>query len=147
MKKFIVLHNLLDIDRYVFPGCNTGIFHRPEEWPKKVKKELSKSEKIAQKHSLKLLKGEINLEEELTKLEIEAESSRQIKRFYTEWGIELHFVKIEELETCEEIEYGTNLERNEIFKDTIEQGNLPLFKANKLINTLEKGLDNLKKFK
>ena len=46
MKKFIVLHNLLDIDRYVFPGCNTGIFHRPEEWPKKVKKELSKSEKL-----------------------------------------------------------------------------------------------------
>ena len=145
MKKFIVLHNLLDIDRYVFPGCKSGIYYRPEQWPDKVKEKLSISETIAKKHSLKLLKGEIVLEEEITILEIEAESVYKIQKFYEEWGVQLNFLKIEESEICVKSEKKTNVNRNEIYKETIEQGNLPLFKANRLINKLEIGLNNLKK--
>ena len=112
MKKFTVLHNLLNIDRYVFPGCKTGIFYRPEEWPEKVIEELSISEKIAKKHSLKLMKGEIILEEGLTKLEIEAESAYKIQKFYEEWGVQLNFLKIEEFEICVESKKETNVEKS-----------------------------------
>ena len=145
MKKFIVLHNLLDIDRYVFPGCKSGIFHRPKQWPDEIKEKLSISETIAKKYSLKLLKGEIILEEEITKLEIEAESAYKIQKFYEEWGVELSFLKIKESEICMKSEKETNVHNNEIYKETIEQGNLLLFKANRLMNKLEIGLNNLKK--
>ena len=94
MKTFMVKHNLLEVDRFVFPGCKSGIFHRPEQWPEKVIEKLKMAEEIAKKHSLKLLKGEIVLEEEITKLEIEAESAYKIQKFYEEWGVELSFLKI-----------------------------------------------------
>ena len=84
LKKYYVSHNVLEIDRYVFPGCKSGIFYRPEQWPKNIIEELLLSEKIANKYSLKLLKGEINLEEDVTVLEIEAESENHIKNYYKE---------------------------------------------------------------
>ena len=91
------------------------------------------------------MKGEIVLEEEITKLVIEAESAYKIQKFYEEWGVELSFLKIKESEICMKSEKKTNVQRNEIYKETIEQRNLPLFKANKLMKKLEIGLDNLKK--
>ena len=132
LKKFIVKHNLLELDRYVFPGCKSGIFHRPEQWPDEVKEKLAIAEAIAKTNSLNLLKGEIYLEEELTQLEIEAESSDSIKRFYMDWAEEIQFLEIEECESFEETE-------------TIKQDNLPLFKANKLIEKILLGLENLRK--
>ena len=131
VKKFIVLHNLLDIDRYIFPGCKSGVFHRPEQWPDKVKEKLSISETIAKKHSLKLLKGEIVLEEEITKLEIEAESAYKIQKFYEEWGVELNFLKIEESEICMKSEKETNVNRNKI---SIKFGSLKIVEKGKIFN-------------
>ena len=144
MKKFVVLHSLLDVDRYVFPGCQTGVFFRPEQWPEKVKKELSVSEKIAKKHSLKLLKGEINLEKNITKLEIEAKSAKKIHSFYVEWGVELNYLQIEEYNISAEGKMEINERRYGIDKDTSYQVNLPLFKANKLMKKSELGLKKLR---
>ena len=47
MKTFIVKHNILEVDRFVFPGCKTGIFYRPKQWPKIVIEKLEMAEKIA----------------------------------------------------------------------------------------------------
>ena len=144
LKKFKVLHSLLDIDRYVFPGCKTGVFHRPEQWPEKIKKELSLSEIIAKKHSLNLLKGEINLDENITILEIEAKSVAKIHSFYAEWGVELHFLQIEEFKTSAKGKKKIYEDIDMIYKYTGEQKYLPLIKANKLMKKLELGLEKLR---
>ena len=121
IKKFIVKHNLLELDRYVFPGCKSGIFHRPEQWPEEVKEKLAIAEAIAKIHSLNLLKGEIYLEEELPQLEIEAESLDSIKRFYMDWSEGIQFLEIKECESFEENEEKINLDRNGNYKETIKR--------------------------
>jgi len=145
LNKFIVKHNLLELDRYVFPGCKSGIFHRPEQWPDEFKEKLAIAEAIAKIHSLNLLKGEIYLEEELTQLEIEAESSDSIKSFYMDWAEGIQFLEIEECESFEENEEKINLDSKKNRKETIKQGYLPLFRANKLLDKILLDLESLKK--
>lgn len=144
-KKYLVKHNLLELDRYVFPGCKSGIFYRPEQWPERVRKKLAIAEAIAKNHSLNLLKGEIYLEEKLTQLEIEAESADSIQRFYNDWDEGIKFLEIKECDSCAESEEETNIENYYTYKEAIKKGNLPLFKANKLVDKIVLGLENLKK--
>ena len=101
-KTFIVKHTLLDVDRYAFPGCKSGIFHQPETWPQEVKDTLEFAGQLAKKYSVKLLKGEVDLEAAETRLEIEAESPDDIQMFYSEWVNDLTFLEINEYKDCEE---------------------------------------------
>ena len=101
-KTFTVKHNILEVDRCVFPGCESGIFHQPETWPQKVKDSLEFAWLLTKKYSVKLLKGEVDLEAAETRLEIEAESPDDIQLFYSEWVNDLTFLEITECIDCEE---------------------------------------------
>ena len=101
MKSFTVEHNLLEADRYVFPGCQSGKWHQPDLWPQGVKDILEKAGVLAKKYSLVLLEGSIDIEEDKTYLIIEAESSDDIQKFYSELGDEITFLKIKESEGCD----------------------------------------------
>ena len=75
MKLYSVKHNILEADCCIFPGCgDSQMFHYPERWPQSVKDTMKIAGELAIKYSLKLLKGEVNIKENVTVLEIEAES-------------------------------------------------------------------------
>ena len=133
----------MGLDRYKFqPPSKSVLF---DETPASFLAFLNSFSAIAKTHSLNLLKGEIYLEEELPQLEIEAESLDSIKRFYMDWSEGIQFLEIKECESFEENEEKINLDRNGNYKETIKRVNLPLFKANKLLDKILLDLENLKK--
>ena len=109
MKTFLIQHNILEADRYVFPGWSNKNFLNPEAWPQSIKEILAYAEVQCEKHSMILLKGGVDKQKDLTQILVKAESADSIKTLYKEMepalkkqGEEITFLKINECIDCED---------------------------------------------
>ena len=110
MKTFLIQHNILETDRYVFPGLSNKDFLNPDAWPQSIKEILAYAEIQCEKHSMKLLKGGVNKQKDLTQILVKAESADSIKTLYKEMepelkkqGEEIKFLEINEVSEEPEI--------------------------------------------
>ena len=110
MKTFLIEHNILETDRSVFPGWSNKDFLNPDAWPQSIKEILAYAEIQCEKHSMKLLKGGVNKQKDLTQILVKAESADSIKTLFKEMepelkkqGEEIKFLEINEVSEEPEI--------------------------------------------
>lgn len=106
---YLIEHNILTIDEYVFPGGPAGKFFHPDKWPDWVKNTLSYSEELCEKYNMSLIKGELDIPGNRTLIAVEADSPDKIRAFYKDLEIpmnaeKLQYLKIEICEDCDDID-------------------------------------------
>ncbi len=98
MKHFIVKHDVIEADKYVFPGVNNKFFP-PDKMPQGVIRTLGLAKELCQQYHISLVKGELNLKENYTLVYIDADTEESIEHFYDDLGHKFSFLEIKE---CDE---------------------------------------------
>lgn len=86
---FVVTHDILEVDRLVFPGQSGDQFFQPDKWPSSLLEVLEDVGKLANKHKVRLMRGEVRDKEGLTYLWVSSPTKKHVQKFYDAFQIVL----------------------------------------------------------
>ena len=89
INEYLVYHNILSIDKFVFPSGDNNFFLNPETWSKELIKVIDLSKKLCVKHNINLVKGWVNYEKNRTQLTIHAYDENSLRAFYQDFNTPL----------------------------------------------------------
>ena len=81
---FLVTHPIFEMDKYCFPGESNEKFFAFSDWPKKITNIFEEVWKITVANDVRLLRGEVRQDENLTYLYMESESQNDLVKFFDE---------------------------------------------------------------
>lgn len=86
---FLVTHEIFDIDKYCFPGQLDSAFFEISKWPPGIAKIFEEVGELVAKNRMRLIRGEVRENEELTYIWVEAKNKEDIFTFYDQFEFKL----------------------------------------------------------
>lgn len=81
---FLVTHDIFEMDKYCFPGESNEKFFAISEWPEEITSIFEEVWKITVNNDVRLLRGEVREDENLTYLFMESDSEKDLVKFFEE---------------------------------------------------------------
>ena len=81
---FVVTHSIFEMDKFCFPGESNEKFFVFSDWPKKITSIFEEVWKITVNNDVRLLRGEVRTDENLTYLYMESDSVKNLVKFFDE---------------------------------------------------------------
>ena len=81
---FLITHSIFEMDKYCFPGESNKKFFAISDWPEEITNIFEEVWKITVANDVRLIRGEVHEDENLTYLYMESESQNDLVKFFDE---------------------------------------------------------------
>ena len=88
-RTFVVTHDILEVDRLVFLNQSGDKFFQRDKWPPGILEAFENVGKLANKHKVKLMRGEVRDKEGLTYLWVSSPTKKHVQKFYDAFQVVL----------------------------------------------------------